>query len=227
MNEKNSDIFQSSSNQASTEKNNNFFLSNGTNSISVDKHFVNTQHLNDYDYNIMQKGAYKDIPDNALKIEYQISETEKNITDIETQIDLAREMADYDKYQELQGKLIILKENYKNLLSSYNEQALSAKISTSVFNVYDKIIGSNFLKLKNLSGNIYEKLLALLPDKFGSIVKIKKSLSALENINKSVDNLVSMDIPYGESIDKYKKLSKYIIKANSIQSDISKYIKRH
>ncbi len=227
MNEKNSDIFQSSSNQASTEKNNNFFLSNGTNSISVDKHFVNTQHLNDYDYNIMQKGAYKDITDNALKIEYQISETEKNITDIEKQIDLAREMTDYDKYQELQGKLIILKENYKNLLSSYNEQALSAKISTSVNGIYDKTIGSIFLKLKKLSGNIYEKLLALLPDKFGSIVKIKKSLSALENINKSVDNLVSMDIPYGESIDKYKKLSKYIIKANSIQSDISKYIKRH
>lgn len=227
MNEKNSDIFQSSGNKASTEKNNNFFLSNGTNSISVNKYSVNTQHLNDYDYNIMQKGAYKDITDNALKIEYQISETEKNITDIEKQIDLAREMADYDKYQELQGKLIILKENYKNLLSSYNEQALSAKISTSVNGIYDKIIGSGFLKLKKLSGNIYEKLLTLLPDKFGSIVKIKKSLSALENINKCVDNLVSMDIPYGENIDKYKKLSKYIIKANSIQSDISKYIKRY
>ena len=50
--------------------------------------------------------------------------------------------------------------------------------------------------------------------------------SMLENINKSVDELVSLNIPYGESLSKYEQLSKYIIKANSIQAQISNHLKK-
>jgi hypothetical protein len=56
-------------------------------------------------------------------------------------------------------------------------------------------------------------------------VRFDESLTKLENINKSVDELMSMNIPYGENINKYEQLSRYIIKANSIQSDISRLIK--
>ena len=64
-----------------------------------------------------------------------------------------------------------------------------------------------------------------MPKKFASAVELKKSLSRLESINKNVDELISMNIPYGENIDKYEQLSKYIIRANSIQNNISKMIK--
>ena len=56
-------------------------------------------------------------------------------------------------------------------------------------------------------------------------MEIKSSLDKLENINKSVDELMSMKIPYGESNYRYDILSKYISKANSIQSEISKVIR--
>ena len=63
-----------------------------------------------------------------------------------------------------------------------------------------------------------------MPQKVSSMLKIKKSLSMLEGINKSVDKLVTMTVPYGENINKYRELSKYIIKANEIQAEISKHI---
>ena len=65
-----------------------------------------------------------------------------------------------------------------------------------------------------------------MPRQFVSLVELKKSLDKLENINKSVDELIAMNIPYGENNDKYRQLSSYIIKANSIQSEIVKNMKK-
>ena len=48
----------------------------------------------------------------------------------------------------------------------------------------------------------------------------------LENINKNVNDLVSRYAPFGEELDKYDKLSKYILKANTIQSNIEKGMKQ-
>ena len=57
-----------------------------------------------------------------------------------------------------------------------------------------------------------------LPKQLSTVIELKKSLSKLKNINRSVDELMSLNAPYGEKSDKYEQLSKYIIKANSIQS---------
>jgi peptide subunit release factor 1 (eRF1) len=64
-----------------------------------------------------------------------------------------------------------------------------------------------------------------MPRQLSSIFELKKTLAKLENLNRSVDELMSLNIPYGENINKYEQLSKYIIKANSIQAEISRYIK--
>ena len=74
--------------------------------------------------------------------------------------------------------------------------------------------------------NNSEKIVEKLPAPFSKIFELKKSLTKLENINKSVDELMRLNIPYGENINKYEQLSRYIIKANSIQSEISNYIKK-
>lgn len=219
------DIFQLSDKQ--TSRTDNFFLEAPSIGFDNTNFKDNTRHLNDYDSNILQEGAYRDISDDTLKLEYKISKTEETIKQLEAEINTSKEIQDYAKMQESQTKLIVLKEEYKNLLLSYNERTLSAKISGSISNLYVKTVGTPISYLTSIADKIYRFLISKLPNKFASVIKIKNSLSALESINKSIDSLITLHTPCNENIDKYKKLSKYIIKANEIQTEISQIIKKH
>ena len=56
---------------------------------------------------------------------------------------------------------------------------------------------------------------------------IRKEIgNKLENLNQSVSDLITLNIPYGEHYNKYDQLSKYIIKANSIHANISQQINK-
>lgn len=48
------------------------------------------------------------------------------------------------------------------------------------------------------------------------------SLEQLSEISKSVDDLVDMNVPYGEKVQNYEKLTEYLNQANMIHSKISK-----
>jgi len=181
------------------------------------------RHLNDYDSNILQDGAYKEISDDAFKLEYKISRTEEEIKNLQSQINLARQMNDYNKINELQSKLDSMKSDYQKLLAVYNERALSAKITDSFSNFF----GRSITNLQENLAKIFDGIISAFPCKLVSALKIRKSLGLLENINKNVDELITMTIPYGENVNKYQQLSKYIIKANSIRSEISGYINKN
>ncbi len=177
--------------------------------------------INDYDYNILPNEAYKDISNDVFKLEYKIAKTEEQIKNIEAQINTANEINDYAKASELKNKLDSLKRNYDELLAIYNDRTLSAKITDSVSGFVQKAAGANISEMKSSTLKILDLVVSKLPAKIAGLLKIRKSLVLLENINKNVDELVNMTIPYGENIDKYRQLSKYIIKANSIQSEIA------
>ena len=68
-------------------------------------------------------------------------------------------------------------------------------------------------------------ILSKFPGKISSVIEIKNSLKTLENINKSVDELMKSKYPYGEASEKYNQLSKYIARANTIQAEIYKFMK--
>ena len=51
---------------------------------------------------------------------------------------------------------------------------------------------------------------------------LSDSLEMLSGINKSVDELIDMKVPYGESLENYQKLTSYLYKANKIHSQILK-----
>ena len=218
MKNKGSDIFEFT--------NNNSNQSNFLNIAEDENPFMNLsvkqegyRRLNDYDFNILKDGAYRDISDDAFKLECQISKKEEEIKIIESKISSAEEIQDTVLISELQNKLCSLKSEYNTLLALYNDKTLSAKI-TDRFSGFIGIINN----IKQVSSNIFDLVISKLPDKLTSSFKIRKSLSVLANINKSVDELVTRTIPYGENIDKYKQLSKYIIKANEIQLEISGYL---
>jgi hypothetical protein len=64
--------------------------------------------------------------------------------------------------------------------------------------------------------------LARLSKKIKSVVTLTDSLEQLSEINKSVDELIEMNVPYGEKSKNYEKLTSYLSQANQIHSKISK-----
>lgn len=221
MNNNNNDIFESKKRNLFEKKaslSGNFFLSEPNVEIS---HTEQKRRLNDYDFNLLKEEAYKDVDNDLFRLEYKISKTEEELADISKQLVIANEIGDFEKINELNQLKEIAENDYISLTAMYNNRSLSAKITDTV----SSSIKTKFNNLNKNLGNISEKIIAKLPGKLSKIIEIKKSLSKLENINKSVDELMSLNIPYGENIDKYQQLSKYIIKANSIHSEISRYIK--
>lgn len=227
MKQQDSDIFELSKKIQNPEMIQDFFAEDENPFMNSPAKQENIRRLNDYDFNILRDGAYKDIADDVFKLEYKISRTEEEIKNIETQISAAEEINDSERINSLKNKLRAIKDDYKTLLAIYNDKTISAKITDSFSNFVEKAIGIKLFGIKSNLSELCESAVTKLPKGISSLFKIKKSLSVLENINKSVDELVTMTIPYGENIDKYHQLSKYILKANSIQSEIAGYLKKN
>lgn len=205
---------------------NNFFVS--TNSpfrVELNDVTMPTRRLNDYDSTLLEEGAYKDIDNTTFKMEYKLSRIENLIKDLYVQLKATKEIHDYDTAEVIQAQINQLEAEYQALIEMYDSKSISSKISGSVLNVF----GSKFnVKTTRVSSNfskISNSLISKLPKVILDFLNIKKSLSTLEEINKSVNSLMSMHIPYGENTDKYNQISKYIIKANAIQNDISKKLR--
>ena len=111
------------------------------------------------------------------------------------------------------------------MLEIYSDSSLSAKISGEIFNFIPNSIKNKFSLFNKVLTSVSEIFLSKLPKRFSSGLEIRKSLAKLENISKNVDELMTLQTPYGEAQDKYEQLSKYIIKANNIQAQISKYLR--
>lgn len=230
MNNNNTDRFEAKQNpfeKREASSSGNFFLMDETSATQPIRGVAEPRRLNDYDSNLLKEDAYKDIGDDLFKLEYKISKTEEEMSGLESQIQSARDIHDFNLVETLMNRKKTLEEDFEALVEIYNEKSLSARISDGISNIF---FGGKLKKDLNAFQQgvctVGEHILAKLPKRFSSIFELRKSLAKLENINKSVDELITMNIPYGENINKYEQLSKYIIKANSIQNDISKAIGR-
>ena len=208
--------------------NDNFFLLEESPTINHSKQGISepARRLNDYDFNLLKEDAYKDVSDDLFKLEYKISRTEEEIKTLNNQIQSAREIGDYNLIEELNYRKNLLLEDYEALVAIYNEKSLSARISDKILSFFGNKLKNDIKNFQQKMSGVSEIIISKMPKQFSSIIELKKSLNKLENLNKTVDELVSLNIPYGENINKYEQLSKYIIKANSIQAEISKYIKK-
>lgn len=201
----------------------NFFVQND--SFPEDIPQEPLRRLNDYDYNLLKEDAYKDVSDELFKLEYKISKLEDAYDNISHQIQSARDISDYDTVEHLINRKRQIKEDLDILSTIYNEKSLSSKISGRIFNIMSPRIKSQIERLNKSIRTIKNLLLSSLPGRLSSVQDIKQSLSRLENINKSVDELMTMQTPYGEGVDKYEQLSRYITRANAIQSKIAKILR--
>ena len=215
------DIFTGKNNISENNNGNeNFFMKPGT--LSMQKFSIEpTKHLNDYDFNILDENAYKDINDNAFRLEYKITKLEDDINELDKQMQAAYDIDDYERAGALSGQKQILQKELEDLCEEYNRTSLSTKISGGfVSNIKNK-----FIALKSGLNKINDIMLAKIPGKLSTFVGIKNSLDKLQNISKNVDELMSLQTPYGEAAERYEQLSRYITKANSIQAEIARYMK--
>ena len=69
--------------------------------------------LNDYDYNILRDGAYKEVNDEILKLEYKISKIEEEIESLNSQIQAAKDIRDFATAEKIFCRIKLLQEQLK------------------------------------------------------------------------------------------------------------------
>ena len=229
MKENNSDRFEISQKKdilkADYKVSANFFMQK-----SAQSNFIGItepiRRINDYDSNLLQEDAYKDIADELFKLEYKMAKTEEQIKNLTFQIQAAHTINDFKHIQNLSEQKTMLERELVKLNEKYNKKSLSARISDSISSTFNINLKNRPTTFNTPVKSIFQKIINNLPKRLASLFELKTSLDKLESINKSVNTLVTSNYPIGESFDKYEQISKYIIQANSIQTKISKKIKR-
>ncbi len=219
---------------ASSENNNIFsnnFKLNSGNPFNVDvshNPFNNgnnakSKRLNGYDSTMLNNSGLNDIEEAHLSVDYRIKEKEDAIKELETKIKIAD---NYGSGNETLG----LKAKRQRLLQELH--TLEKQKSFGGKNSLSQKTLSNTIKEKmpilyNIQNFVSRNVLAKISKKVNSVVALSDSLEQLSDINKSVDELIDMNIPYGERVQNYEKLTQYLSKANSIHSRISKTLRKN
>lgn len=170
--------------------------------------------LNGYDSSILNDKTLPEAETAKLKLEYKISEKQKELTDINGKIKNAEAYGTQNEVLSLR----VRKQRLEQELFELNRQ--HANSSKSIKTLTGEVIEIPWIRKTQtfLSRNILSKV----SKKFNSLVFLGDSLEKLADINKSVDELIEMNIPYGEKKENYEKLTEYLYKANRLHSEISK-----
>ena len=192
-------------------------------SISFVHNNKNQKRLNGYDSTILNNSKFSDDEEQELSIEYRIKEKEKAIKDIEAKIKLADNYGTQNEALGLKAK----HQRYLQELSSLEKQrAYGGKIPEDKEKILNKTLKEKIPVIYKVQSFISRNILAKVSKKVNSVVTLSDSLEQLSQISKSVDELMDMNIPYGEKVQNYEKLTQYLNKANIIHSKISKSLKR-
>ncbi len=182
--------------------------------------------LNGLDSTLLEKEAYRDIDDDAFKIEYKIEQLESDLKILDKQIASAEALNDTEKVDMLTMKKHSIEYQLNDLYKIYQGADITRKLTGNLTSLMKpkKNVFSEFKQ--NISDFINNKILAKISKRFNSGRDLKTALNKLQNINQNVDELVSLQAPYGEKEEKYDRLTKYLTKANTIQYQISKELSK-
>lgn len=181
----------------------------------------NSNRLNDYDSNIMENTAYREVDDEMLKIEYRINILEELLSKIKKEIEDMADFGNVSVLNQLITRKIAIEKELAELNKKYSELGLGAKISGQIASVVNFTSKKKSTPLSKTKTFLFKKVLGKLSKKFKYSQNIKEALEKLSNINSNVDELITMQVPYGETINRYEKLTAYLSKANLLHSQIS------
>ena len=123
-----SGMYSSAQNPFAEADSDNFFLTGEMNSMPPEP----SRRLNDYDSNLLEADAYKEVSDELFKIEYKIASLEVELKEFDYRIQSARDIYDYDQIEILSNRKQLLKKEYASLIKIYNDMSLSAKLSDGI-----------------------------------------------------------------------------------------------
>lgn len=186
------------------------------NEESLKNESVLPKRLNAFDIDILDNSSCLNSDDEKLSLKDRIENLDNVSDNIDEKIEFAKSNSNFELVQrlELEKEQVRLKiENLKKELASKN--------ILNKFNFLNEESRQKLDMFVKSSQTVVEKIFEPLIPKS----KIKATLSKLNKINKNVDELVKLQIPYGEEEERYKILASHLAKASHLHARISKELK--
>ncbi len=176
--------------------------------------------LNGYDSTILNNTKFDEQETEELSIEYRIKEKESALKDIDSKIKAADNYGTQNEALSLKAKRQRLTQELETLRKQqlYGDRVLGEKRT----HTQHSLLKEKMPVVYKIQDFISRQLLARISKKINSAVTLSDSLEQLSEISKSVDELIDINIPYGEKVQNYEKLTEYLNQANIIHSKISK-----
>ena len=180
--------------------------------------------LNGYDSVILNKTRFEEPENEDLSVEYRIKDKESTLRDLEAKIKVA------DNYGTLNESLSLKAKRQRvmrELDTLRKQQAYGGRVLGEKNPLSHQSQKENMPAIYKVQEFISRQIMARVSKKVKSVVALSDSLDKLSEISKSVDELIDMNVPYGEKSQNYEKLTEYLNQANKIHSKITKSIGKH
>ena len=174
--------------------------------------------INGYDSAILNKTNIEEPEGEDLSIDYRIKEKESVVKDLDAKIKVADNYGTQNEALSLKAKRQrVLKE-----LDTLRKQQMYGGRVLGEKQAFHQSFKEKMPVIYKIQEFISRQILSRVSKKVKSVVTLSDSLEQLSEISRSVDELIDMNVPYGEKVQNYEKLTEYLSQANMIHSKISK-----
>lgn len=198
-----------------------------SNPFTVSERFKQTTSpflIDGYDSTMLEERAYLKLDDEMLKLEYRINRLEEDLMIIDEEIEAALNIEDQSRLEFLKTKKTAIEKEINELNDKYYDIGAMSKFTTIVSALFRKRAKKDKSILQKIKYFFSKYVLSVFSKRLNFTFNLRESLSKLADINRSVDELISLRIPFGGLTGRYEKLTNYIIKANDIHAKISQNV---
>ncbi len=178
--------------------------------------------LNSTDSAMLEQSAYIALDNEELKLEKRIENYENSLREVDEKLVVAETINDEKAQKELLTRKKLIERNLANLQQEYQQQNFETGLTSALTKAM------NFpQKMKENFQKAFKSFLrrSKFLRKYTPLVKammVKDTLGKLDKINKSVDELVKMKVPFGEQEERYETLVNHLSRAGALHSQILK-----
>jgi chaperonin cofactor prefoldin len=200
----------------------NFFVENSNPEVTEQREQTVGLRINDYDSSILENNAYQLLSDDMFKTEHKIGILENTLTRINSEITALQSLGAAIQISELIERKEKIERELAELNKIYSELGISTMISGQIASAVSFTAKKRRTFLSKARTFISRKILAKISPRICLNQSMRDALENLCNINLGVNELIKMQIPYGETSKRYEKLTAYLNKANTIHSQIAR-----
>lgn len=174
--------------------------------------------INGYDSAILNKTNIEESEGEDLSIDYRIREKESVVKDLDAKIKVADNYGTQNEALSLKAK----RQRVLQELDTLRKQQMYGGRVLGEKQAFHQSFKEKMPLIYKIQEFISRQILSRVSRKVKSVVTLSDSLEQLSEISRSVDELIDMNVPYGEKVQNYEKLTEYLSQANMIHSKISK-----